>query len=355
MILLWLLWILLACYLLSIICDRYFVVSLDEIAKKRKLSDDVSWATLMAVWSSAPEFFTSLIALFSGAKVWLGAGTIIWSAIFNILIIIWGSALFLRAVLDKNILIRDALFYAWSIGLVLFSFWDGQVTFLETLLFFWLYGAYIFYLIRFWRKQSTNDTEEMIQEVEETIEEAEEYLQKRFVLFRWIDNIIDYSFFWKTDTSAYGRVFIISLLWIVLLSWLLVESGILLAQELGIPEIIIGLTILAAGTSVPDLLSSVIVAKQGRGDMAVTNALGSNIFDICICLGLPWFVYALMHGSVPISTEWLGTSVLLLFGILFLVFGTFVVTKFRINKYVWWFFIAVYGLYLWRAIRSALH
>lgn len=354
MVVLGIIWILLACYLLSIVCDRYFVVSLDEIAKKRKLSDDVSGATLMAVWSSAPEFFTSLIALFSGAKVWLGAGTIIWSAIFNILIIIWWSALFLRAVLDRKILLRDALFYAVSIGLILFSFWDGQVALRETILFLWLYGGYIFYLIRYGNNQST-DVEEMIHEVEETIEDAEAFLEKKIFLFRWIDKIIDVSFFWKTDASAYIRVFIISLVRIVVLSWLLVESGIVLANELGIPEIIIGLTILAAGTSVPDLLSSIIVAKQGRGDMAVTNALWSNIFDICVCLWLPWFVYAVLHGTVPISTEWLWTSVALLFGILFLVLWTFVVSKFRINKRVWRFFIGVYVLYLGWAIRSAMY
>ncbi|MDP2669611.1 MAG: hypothetical protein Q8O99_00975 [bacterium] len=69
--------ILVSCYLLSIVCDRYFVESLDEIAKRRKLSDDVAGATLMAVGSSAPEFFTALIALFHGGRVGLGAGTII--------------------------------------------------------------------------------------------------------------------------------------------------------------------------------------------------------------------------------------------------------------------------------------
>lgn len=83
-----LLGIVVACYLLSIVCDRYFVNSLDEIAQRRKLSDDVAGATLMAIGSSAPEFFTALIALFHGGKVGLGAGTIIGSAIFNILVII---------------------------------------------------------------------------------------------------------------------------------------------------------------------------------------------------------------------------------------------------------------------------
>ena len=343
MVLLWLLWIILACYLLSIVCDRYFVVSLDEIAKKWKLRDDVSWATLMAVWSSAPELFTSLIALFSWAKVGLGAGTIIWSAIFNILIIIWGSALFLKAVLDKKILLRDSLFYALSILLIFLSFWDGQVTLVESVLFLAAYLFYILYLIYFWNKRSSH-IDELVHVVEHEVEDLEETLEKKSVVFQWIDTLIESTF--PKKSSAYVSVFFISLWWIILLSWLLVESGVVLAQSLWIPEVIIWLTILAAWTSVPDLISSIIVAKQGRGDMAVTNALGSNIFDICFCLWFPRFIYALIHGSVPISTAWLWISVSLLFGILILVFCTFVLTKFRINKYVWWFFISIYLAYV---------
>lgn len=355
----WLIGVCIACYLLSVVCDRYFVVSLDEIAKKRKLSDDVSGATLMAVGSSAPEFFTSLIALFNGAKIWLGAGTIIGSAIFNILIIIWGSALFLRAILDKKILTRDSLFYAASILLILVSFWDGKVLLRETIAFLWLYVGYIFYLVKYGNAYTAKETDEMIHTVQEEVEEIEDDLGKSFFLFGWIDQVIAATFSFCTHKkhpkkNQYGWMFTISLVWIIVLSWLLVESGVLMAQTFGIPEVIIWLTILAAGTSVPDLLSSVIVAKQWRGDMAVTNALGSNIFDICVCLWFPWFIYALLNGSVPISTEGLGTSVILLFGVLFLVVGTFVVTRFRINKYVWWFFIALYLAYLGRAIWTSI-
>ena len=63
---------------------------------------------------------------------------------------------------------------------------------------------------------------------------------------------------------------------------------------------IVALTVLAAGTSIPDLLSSVIVAKQGRGDMAVSNAVGSNIFDILFALGFPWLILLTINGEFPI-------------------------------------------------------
>merc|ERR1712070_1197755 len=67
----------------------------------------------------------------------------------------------------------------------------------------------------------------------------------------------------------------------------------------GIPDAVMGLTFLAAGTSVPDLLTSVVVAKQGRGDMAVSSSIGSNIFDVLIGLPLPWLTYALINEITP--------------------------------------------------------
>ena len=64
-----------------------------------------------------------------------------------------------------------------------------------------------------------------------------------------------------------------------------------------VPIVIMGLTFLAAGTSVPDLLTSVIVAKQGHGDMAVSSSIGSNIFDILVGLPVPWLLYCLVNGG----------------------------------------------------------
>lgn len=61
-------------------------------------------------------------------------------------------------------------------------------------------------------------------------------------------------------------------------------------STLGIPDTVMGLTFVAAGVSVPDALSSLAVIKEGLGDMAVSNAVGSNVFDILVCLGLPWFI-----------------------------------------------------------------
>lgn len=89
--------------------------------------------------------------------------------------------------------------------------------------------------------------------------------------------------------TFFGSIFVIGILAINM-----VELATIFGDTLGIPTVVMGLTILAAGTSVPDLLSSVIVAKQGEGDMAVSSSIGSNIFDVAVGLPVPWLVFSLV-------------------------------------------------------------
>lgn len=354
-IVLWIVWVVICCYALMIVCDRFFVKSLDVIAKKWNMSDDIAWATIMAVGTSAPEFFTALMALFSWGKAGLWAGTIIGSAIFNILCIAWGSALFLNAVLKRGPFFRDAWFYAVFIGLVWRSFWDGKIVMLEAITYILVYILYIGYLVYQTKKRKKQD--HMINIVAEEIEEIEEEVESKIPFVQIIDKTIALTY--PADSlveKRYTYVFWMSIAWIVFLSRVLVESGVLLAHGLGVSEVIIGLTVLAAGTSVPDLLSSLIVAKKWRGDMAVSNALGSNIFDIWICLWLPWLVYLAYtwDSFIPVSSSDLQVSIATLLWVLLLVVGVLVARKFHVNKYVWYIYIGAYILYVWRAIVSSI-
>jgi solute carrier family 24 (sodium/potassium/calcium exchanger), member 4 len=86
----------------------------------------------------------------------------------------------------------------------------------------------------------------------------------------------------------YPITFCISMIWISFYSYFMVWMITIIGYTLGIPDTVMGLTFVAAGVSVPDALSSIAVIKEGYGDMAVSNAVGSNVFDILICLGLPW-------------------------------------------------------------------
>jgi len=110
--------------------------------------------------------------------------------------------------------------------------------------------------------------------------------------------------------------FIISICWLGGFSYLMVQGAEIIGNTIGIPDIIMGLTVLAAGTSVPDLLSSVIVARRGEGDMAVSGSIGSNIFDILVGLPIPWILYTAwptLPSTVAIDAKniWIDISVLL--------------------------------------------
>jgi len=99
-----------------------------------------------------------------------------------------------------------------------------------------------------------------------------------------------------------------SIVWIGSFTYVMVSCAEIIGASLGIPIVLMGLTILAAGTSVPDLLSSVIVARMGEGDMAVSSSIGSNIFDITVGLPLPWLLYYAVNAGGEETTITIGTS-----------------------------------------------
>jgi len=85
--------------------------------------------------------------------------------------------------------------------------------------------------------------------------------------------------------------FILSIFWIGAFTFFMLMGAEIIGSALGIPMVLMGLTILAAGTSVPDLITSIIVARMGEGDMAVSSSIGSNIFDITVGLPIPWLLF----------------------------------------------------------------
>merc|ERR1719162_2148190 len=100
------------------------------------------------------------------------------------------------------------------------------------------------------------------------------------------------------DRMGGGALFSLSILFIGLCTYVMVDATNRVGIILHIPQLAMALVFLAAGTSIPDALGSIAVAKQGEGDMAVANALGSNIFDILVGLGLPWTIRCAMGRRV---------------------------------------------------------
>ncbi|XP_039100359.1 sodium/potassium/calcium exchanger 2 isoform X1 [Hyaena hyaena] len=139
-----------------------------------------------------------------------------------------------------------------------------------------------------------------------------------------------------------------SITWIAVFSYLMVWWAHQVGETIGISEEIMGLTILAAGTSIPDLITSVIVARKGLGDMAVSSSVGSNIFDITVGLPLPWLLYTIIHRFQPVavSSNGLFCAIVLLFIMLLFVILSIALCKWRMNKILGFIMFGLYFVFL---------
>jgi len=336
-------------YLLAIVCEDFFIGSLDAISDKFKLPSDVAGATLMAVGSSAPELFTALFAVFrSGGHGDIGAGTIVGSAIFNILVIIGVSASFKRAKLTWQPVIRDTIFYVLTILLLLAAFWDGKIVLAESLLFIFGYILYVG-IVMVWKKILPYEDNNVIDIVEES-QKKNKFAQTSKQLLAFI--IPDPA----KKPNAYVVTFVMSIIALAGLSYVLVEAAVGIGNILNINPTIIALTVLAAGTSIPDLISSVVVAKQGRGDMAVSNAVGSNIFDILFGLGFPWLLVFLIKGesSIAVGRDNLLSSVFLLLATVIAILFILITRNWTIGRKAGILLVLLYIAYLFYIIGTTI-
>ena len=147
--------------------------------------------------------------------------------------------------------------------------------------------------------------------------------------------------------------FILSIAWIGAFSYVMVTWTEIIGNTIGIPSVIMGLTVLAAGTSVPDLLSSVIVARRGQGDMAVSSSIGSNIFDILVGLPFPWILFTAWPSTdsvVTIGAENIWISIFVLIGMLIFCIIAIHCQGWKLTKQLAGMMLVFYVLFLVQAI-----
>jgi K+-dependent Na+/Ca+ exchanger-like protein len=299
----------------------------------------------MAMGSSAPELAIAMLALFKGGGEHsdLGIGTIVGSAVFNILVITGVSAIARPAQITWRVVVRDVVMYIESIALLFVTFADGNIQLWEAFMFLGLYALYIFILAK-WSAFNGHEKEDIVEVMEEELEVEH---QKTGIFYTIMHGITAAIGFLMGDPKVnYIRAFNVSVLLIGIISWFLVEYAISFAEAVNIPPVIVALTILAGGTSIPDLIASIVVARQGRGEMAIANAVGSNIFDILIGLGLPWIIAIIALGeTVVVDTDGLWTSALVLLGTVILLF-VFLTTKYTLSRLEGWILVACYAAYV---------
>nr|XP_039147085.1 sodium/potassium/calcium exchanger Nckx30C isoform X10 [Drosophila simulans] len=457
---------------LAIVCDEFFVPSLDVIIEKLGITDDVAGATFMAAGGSAPELFTSVIGVFVSFDD-VGIGTIVGSAVFNILFVIGMCALFSKTVLSLTWwpLFRDCSFYSISLLVLIYFFRDNRIFWWEALILFTIYIGYVAFMK--WNVQVETCVKKMITKnkgnaanssetsmatqpggsvtsraasetrsgppgssnagatgkvdekatqlhaiaslkvlldatkpqrggattsaanhvkinLKETtladrpngnidttldspslsgrrpswIEQRVKIQTRKFSIkapeiedepeplsMAWPDTArkrLTYVLvapllvpMWLTlpDTRTprgkrfFPVTFIGSIVWIAAFSYLMVWWANVAGDTARIPPEVMGLTFLAAGTSIPDLITSVIVARKGFGDMAVSSSVGSNIFDVTVGLPIPWLLYGIIYGApVEVNSVGMVCSITILFMMLVFVVMSIACFRWRMNK-----------------------
>lgn len=218
--------------------------------------------TVVAFGTSAPELFVSVAAALDG-KGDVAIGNVIGSNIFNILIIIGLTALLAPIHIARSISWREMPIMLISAGLFWIFAMDGTFSQLEGAVFaigIFLYIAENYFVVRF---GSASVTSELLEEIEEE-EVAEE---KKRPMFK---NIL---------------FIVLGLAGLIAGADLVVDNATLIAKSFGISDLVIGVTLVAVGTSLPELATTIVAAVKGEPDLAVGNAVGSNIFNVLCVIG----------------------------------------------------------------------
>jgi len=221
--------------------------------------------------------------------------TIIWSAIFNVLIIFGASALVAKKdlKLPRRGISRDLIFYFVTILFLSFAIFDGAISRAEAV---GLVAFFAFYIAVLFFGKKEFDENESLEKVSQSREK---------IFFTFVGGI-----------SAIG-----------FLCHSMIEHGLVLAESLKLPVVVISALIFSIGTSVPDLFVSVAAAKKGNGASAIANIFGSNTFDICIGLGIP----ILIVGETSIEKSGTIGSIVLLFASVILV-AAMILQNFKTSK-----------------------
>lgn len=275
--------LMLAGFVLLIKGADWFVDGASGIAAKLGIPQLVIGLTIVAMGTSAPEAAVSISAALKG-NAEITIGNIVGSNILNILIILGITSVIVAVkVADSTIKYEMPFMIAITAVLLLFGYTGGNITFVEGILLWVLFIIYLIYLFAMAKKNK---------------EDAEENIEEKPV--------------WKLIVFI-----LLGLFMIVFGSNISVDGASAIAKAIGISERFIGLTIVALGTSLPELVTSVAAARKGKADIAIGNIVGSNIFNILFVVGTTALITPVVFASNFIidTTVAIAAGILLLIGV----------------------------------------
>ncbi len=338
--------IVVACFLIWWFCGQFEKASL---YLGRHLNAGVRGATINAVGSSLPELFTALFSIFLFNQkdgIVFGIGTTAGSAVFNVVVIPLMVLLVFfvthrsRGIsLNKKVFLRDGLFLLFSEILLLTGLFSGTISIGFALLLLGFYVLYAVVLFCQGRKSRVQD------------DEPHDYcVVGRVPALLKLDFV---SLFLRnckgrlTDGKAWW-ILVFSLLFIGLSCHLLVEMCYIFSDEIGLSPYLTALLFAAGATSLPDTILSIKDAQRGNSEDALSNSFGSNVFDICIGIGLPFFLWTLFNGSIELTSNEIFSVITLE---IFLIFLTVLLLLFfvipeKVRRWQVFFLITLFVLFV---------
>lgn len=245
----------------SIIGAELLIKGASKLASAFGISPLIIGLTVVAIGTSMPEITVSVISALEG-KSDVAVGNVVGSNIFNILFILGLASLILPLFVSYQLIRLDIPI------MILVSFWvliisyDGVISRVDGSILFLMFIIYTTFLIFICSKKKM----ETSQDISHTDIQETNFLTSNYIL--------------------YGIYIITGLGLLVFGSHLLVKGAISIALYFGVSELVIGLTLIAAGTSLPEVVTSVLASIRGERDIAVGNVVGSNIFNILAVLGM---------------------------------------------------------------------
>lgn len=244
-----------------------------RLALRFNIQPMVVGLTIVAFGTSAPELIVSLNAAFDESPD-LSVGNVVGSNISNLSLVLGTACLFGFIPINKITAKRDWLITMLASALLYFFSRNGILSYTEGIILFGLLIIYLFTLLRITRKEQIK----LDYEIKESENTSTEKIKDFGLLL--IGGICLY----------FGSEWFIG-------------GARDIALELGISERVVGLTVLAIGTSLPELFTSIIAARKGETDLALGNLLGSNIFNILSIIGITSFVHSLNVNPGIISSD----------------------------------------------------
>lgn len=233
-----------------------------KLALSLNVSPLVVGLTVVAFGTSAPEMAVSTSAVING-QADIAIGNVVGSNIFNVLFILGLSALLAPLVVHAQLIRQEVPIMIATVLILIALSMDAVIDMWDGGLLFVLLIAYVVFLIRQSRQAPADQTAEFDAELIKAKPSS-----------------------WDARWSVQIGLIALGLLLLVMGSEWLVSASVAFAKQLGISDLVIGLTIVATGTSMPEVAASLMAAFKGERDIAVGNVVGSNIFNVLGCLGL---------------------------------------------------------------------